>query len=203
MDLLGQLAQSLGGGTMDQMAARLGTDRNTTQTAIAAALPAILGQLNRNTIDPQGARSLADALERDHDGGLLDDLGGLLGGQLMGKQADGAGILGHIFGGQLRSAEQGVSKASGLDTAKVAQLMTMLAPIVMGALAKKKRADGLDSGALSNVLGREAAQARRAAPDGLLGHLSGFIDRDGDGSIADDLAQQAGGALLGNLFGRR
>ena len=203
MDLLGQLAQSLGGGTMDSLATRLGTDRSTTQTAIAAALPAILAQLNRNTNDPQGARSLADALERDHDGSVLDNLGGLLGGQLGGKQADGAGILGHIFGGQLRSAEQGVSKASGLDTAKAAQLMSMLAPIVMAALARKKRSDGLDPDALSSVLGREASEARRAAPEGVLGPLSGFLDRDGDGSIADDLAQQAGGALLGSLFGRR
>ena len=45
-------------------------------------------------------------------------------------------------------------------------------------------------------------RARQAAPSGVLGALSGFLDKDGDGSIQDDVMQQAGKAVLGKLFGR-
>ena len=44
--------------------------------------------------------------------------------------------------------------------------------------------------------------ARQAAPSGVIGALSGFLDADGDGSITDDLMGHAGRAALGKLFGR-
>lgn len=200
--LLGMLSQTLGDSQMNQLAGAIGADPRSTQQAIGAALPAILAALNRNTNTSQGAQALNQALERDHDGSLLDNLGGLLSGQLSGKQADGAGILGHILGGRQPELEQGVAKASGLDARQVTRLLTILAPLVMAALGRTKRKSGLDEAGLSGLLGQEATVARREAPSGLLGALSGFLDQDGDGSIQDDLLAQAGKAALGRLFGR-
>lgn len=200
--LLGTLAQTLGGSQMDQLAGAIGADPRSTQQAIGAALPAILAALNRNTNTTQGAQALNRALERDHDGSLLDNLGGFLGGQVTGKQVDGAGILGHLLGNRQPELEQGVAKASGLDMSQVARLLPILAPIVMAALGRQKRQAGLDEAGLSGLLGKEATVARREAPSGLLGALTGFLDQDGDGSIQDDLMAQAGKAALGKLFGR-
>ena len=200
--LLGTLAQSLGDSQLNQLAGAIGADSRSTQQAIGAALPAILAALNRNTNTTQGAQALNQALERDHDGSLLDNLGGFLGGQVSGKQVDGAGILSHILGGRQPELEQGVAKASGLDMSQVARLLPILAPIVMAALGRQKRQAGLDEAGLSGLLGQEATVARREAPSGLLGALSGFLDQDGDGSIQDDLLAQAGKAALGKLFGR-
>ena len=200
--ILDLLAQNLTGRQTDQIAQRIGADPRTTQKAIGAALPAILAAMNRNTNSAQGAGALASALERDHDGSLLDNLGGFLGGQLSGKQTDGGGILGHILGGQRPTVEQGVAKASGLDMGTVAKLLPILAPIVMAALGRQKRARNLDPTGLSGLLGQEATRARQEAPSGLLGALGGFLDADGDGSIQDDLMAQAGKAALGKLFGR-
>ena len=200
--LLGTLAQTLGGQQMSQLAGAIGADERTTQQAVGAALPAILAALNRNTNSTQGAQALNHALERDHDGSLLDNLGGFLGGQMAGKQADGAGILGHLLGARRPQLEEGVAKASGLDMSQVARLLPILAPIVMAALGRQKRKAGLDEAGLSGLLGTESAIARREAPSGLMGALSGFLDQDGDGSIQDDLMSQAGKAALGKLFGR-
>ena len=200
--LLGTLAQSLGGQQMNQLANAIGADERTTQQAVGAALPAILAALNRNTNSTQGAQALNRALERDHDGSLLDNLGGFLGGQMSGKQADGAGILGHLLGARRPQLEEGVAKASGLDLSQVARLLPILAPIVMAALGRQKRQAGLDEAGLSGLLGAESTIARREAPSGLMGALSGFLDQDGDGSIQDDLMAQAGRAALGKLFGR-
>lgn len=196
------LADKIGGDNVGQIASAIGADPQKTQTAVAAALPAILTALNRQTNTTEGARGLAKALERDHDGSLLDSLGGFLSGQVGGKQADGGGILGHVLGGQRQQVEEGVASASGLDVQQVAKLLPILAPIVMAALGKRKRQAGLDEAGLSGILGEDAMRARQAAPDGVLGALSGFLDRDGDGSIQDDVMQQAGKAVLGKLFGR-
>lgn len=200
--ILDLLADRIGGDNIGQIAGAIGADPRQTQTAVAAALPALLTAMNRNTNSAEGAQSLARALERDHDGSLLDHLGGFLSGQVTGKQADGGGILGHILGGQRQQVEQGVAQASGLDLSQVSRLLPLLAPIVMAALGRQKRQAGLDSAGLSGILGQEATRARQAAPDGLLGALSGFLDRDGDGDIQDDLLQSAGRAALGKLFGR-
>lgn len=200
--ILDLLADNIGGDNIGQLAGAIGADTSQTQTAVAAALPAILTALNRQTNTTSGAGALASALDRDHDGSLLDHLGGFLAGQVTGKQADGGGILGHILGGQQSTVEQGVAKASGLDMAQVAKLLPILAPIVMAALGKRKREAGLDEAGLSGILGEDATRARQAAPSGVIGALSSFLDRDGDGSIQDDLLAHAGKAALGKLFGR-
>ena len=200
--ILDLLAQNLTGSQTDQIAQRIGADPGTTQKAIGAALPAILAAMNRQTNTSAGAGALAAALDRDHDGSLLDNLGGFLGGQLGGKATDGGGILGHILGGQKPRVEEGVAKASGLDMSTVAKLLPILAPIVMAALGKQKRSRGLDEAGLSGLLGQESARARQEAPSGLLGALGGFLDADGDGSMKDDLMAHAGRAALGKLFGR-
>ena len=200
--LLDLLAQNLGGAQMGQLAQAIGADPSATQRAVGAALPAILGAMRQNAAAPGGAEQLLGALQRDHDGSLLDHLGSLLGGQAQGRAADGGGILGHILGGRRPQLEQGVAEASGLDLSQVARLLPLLAPIVMAALGRAQRQSGAGADALTQMLGQDAQVARQAAPDGLLGHLSGFLDQDGDGDIKDDLMAQAGRAALGRLFGR-
>lgn len=200
--ILDLLADNIGGGNVNQIASAISADPQKTQTAVAAALPAILTAMNRGTNTTQGAHALAAALERDHDGSLLDHLGGFLTGQVSGKQADGGGILGHVLGGQRQQVEQGVAQASGLDVSQVSKLLPILAPIVMAALGRRKRESGLDEAGLSGILGQDATRARQAAPSGVIGALSDFLDRDGDGSVQDDLLAQAGKSALGKLFGR-
>ena len=200
--ILDLLADNIGGDNIGQIAGAIGADQGATKTAVAAALPALLTALNRQTNTVSGAQGLASALDRDHDGSLLDQLGGFLGGRVQGKAADGGGILGHILGGQRQTVEQGVAQASGLNMQQVARLLPILAPIVMAALGRRKRQSRLDEAGLSGILGEDAARAREAAPSGVIGALSGFLDRDGDGSVQDDLLAQAGRAALGKLFGR-
>ena len=80
--------------------------------------------------------------------------------------------------------------------------MTMLAPILMGALGKTKRQQGLDVGGLANLLTGTVTQQRQSAQNPTMGLVTRFLDQDGDGSIADDVAN-IGMKLLGGLFGRK
>jgi hypothetical protein len=199
MDVLGD---SLDRRTVSQIGNQLGVDQETAQSAISAAIPMIVAGLARNASRPDGADALHGALSRDHDGSLLDDLGGFLGrgGGGMGGGIGGA-ILGHVFGGRQRTMENTLGRSTGLDGATAARLLAMLAPIVMAALSKARTQNNLDSGGLTDLLGGERARMQRASPDGF-GLLNGLLDQDGDGKVDDGIAQM-GGSLLGSLFGRR
>jgi hypothetical protein len=194
------IASNLQGDTLSRISRSIGAPEDRTRDAALAALPLMLGQMRRNAATPEGAASLAGALERDHDGGLLDNLGPLVsmlgGGAAAGgagsRALDGAGILGHIFGGRQPQVEEGVARASGLDRGQVMRLLMMLAPIVMAALARQRQsapaAAGQPGGGLADLLGQATSSARAQAPGGIMGALSGLLDADGDGSVLDDLA---------------
>ena len=57
MSLLDMLQQRLGGDAVSQISQQLGTDPGTTQTAIAAALPMLVGALARNAQARSARRS--------------------------------------------------------------------------------------------------------------------------------------------------
>lgn len=191
MDLLGS---ALGGDTQRRLGEQIGADPQATASAIQAALPMLLSGLTQNTSQPGGAAALLNALDNDHDGSLLDNLGGLLGGTLGGRATNGAGILGHVLGDRQEAAQRAVAKSSGLDSAQVAQLMMTLAPIVMGILGRTKRTQGLNETGLASMLQDEHAAAAQAQP-GLMGLAGQLLDRNNDGSVLDELMQGLGGLL--------
>jgi len=193
MDLLGA---ALGGNVQQQLGQQIGATPQATGNAIQAALPMLLSGLMQNVSQPGGAESLLGALQRDHDGSLLDNLGGLLGGSQGGKAADGAGILGHVLGDKQEMAHEAVAQSSGLNASQVAMLMTTLAPIVMGALGRAQRTQGLDAGGLASMLQGEHASVAQSQPD-LMGLATQLFDRNRDGSAVDDLVKGLGGILGG------
>lgn len=210
-ELMDMLGAALGGNTQQQLAEQIGADPQQTGNAIQAALPMLLSGLTQNASQPEGAEALHGALQRDHDGSLLDSLGGLLGGASGGllagvaggilggadrQQADGAGILGHVLGDRQETAHQAVAQSSGLNAGQVAALMATLAPIVMGALGKIQRSNHLDANGLAAMLQGEHAQAAQAQP-GLMGLATQLLDRNRDGNAMDDVMKGIGG-LLGN-----
>src|SRR3712207_3187524 len=99
MNLEGILNQTLNPSTINQMSRTLGTDESTTGNAVQVALPMLLGAMARNSSTPEGASSLLGALDRDHDGSVLDDVAGLLAGGGVSNSStalNGLGILSHV-----------------------------------------------------------------------------------------------------------
>ena len=199
-DLLGP---QQGNNALQEISSNVGAEPSAVNSAIQAALPTILGSLANNASTPQGAESLNNALEQDHDGSILDNLGGL-GGMIFGggvqqpappRQADAGGILGHILGGNQGQVVQQASNESGLQAGQVAQILMMLAPIVMGYLGRQKQqqgvgADGL-GGLLGGLLGGQAAAAPQSSGNPMMDMASGMLDSDRDGSSLDDIASMA------------
>jgi hypothetical protein len=198
MSLLDMLQNQLTGEPATQIGKQLGTDQAGAQKAISAALPALMAALAGNAARKGGASSLATALDKKHDGGILNDLSGFLS---QGDTKDGEGILKHALGGRRPAVESEVAKQAGLDPKAISSLLPLLAPIVMGALGREKRQRGLDLGGLAGMLSGEGRRAKEMAP-GALGLLGGLLDDEGDGLDAGDLAD-AGKKLLGGFLGGR
>lgn len=191
-DSLMQQLQSRG--AIDKIAGRLGVDPGKANSAISAGLPAILAGLAKNTERPDGAAALSNALEKDHDGSVLDD------DQYVEhyEAQKGEKILGHVFGEKTGAVESQVSALGGLDMAKGAELMKLLAPLVMGYLGKEKSSGNLDIGSLSKILqgGGNGGGGGMQLPGGLGDILGGLA---GAGAGGGSKAKSGG---LGGMFGK-
>lgn len=200
----------LGEQELRKLGSIIDADPRQTERGVAAAVPVLLGGLARNANgSSEGAASLDRALERDHDGTVLDDLDGLLaaaesmlggrgGGGTSAKALDGAGILEHILGGRRGTVERGIGRASGLDASQIAKLLPLLAPIVMSALGKLKRRENLDAGDLASRLEKDAREVEGKTGLGEL--IGGLLDSDGDGRVLDELGRLAGDDALGSVL---
>ncbi len=207
--LLDLLNSPMGKQLISGVAGQTGQPENKTADVLSMAMPLILGAMKKNVSSPQGAEGLMSALSSKHDGSILDNLGGLFGGGVDNSvMSDGAGILGHVFGGKQPQVESALSQKSGMDAGSIANILKIAAPIVMGFLGKQKAQSNVsDANGMSSLLG------------GLLGGqpkqnqslITTLLDADGDGSILDDVAgmvmnsgkKKGGlGGLLGGLFGK-
>jgi len=198
MSLTDDLLSQLQGAPLQQVSQQLGIDSQQASGAISAALPLLMGALGNNAAKPQGAEALFGALQNNHSG---LDIGSVLGAVMGGGNspaANGAGILGHIFGGNQDRAETGLAQATGLSPSSSSQLLKILAPIVMAYIAQRMSSGGQASaGGLAQILGQEKQQVTQAG--GIGGGLLGSVmDQDGDGQFGVSDLIKLGSGLLGS-----
>jgi hypothetical protein len=207
--LLDLLSSPMGKQLINGVAGQTGQPENKTADVLSMAMPLLLGAMKKNVSSPQGASGLMNALSSKHDGGLLDDLGGLFGGGVdQSVINDGAGILGHVFGGKQANVENALSQKSGVDAGTVAQILKIAAPLVMAYLGRQKAQSNVnDANGLNSLLGSMLG----GQPEQNQSLITTLLDADGDGSVLDDVAgmvmgtskRKSGlGGLLGGLFGK-
>ncbi len=188
MNLSDLMGSPIGQSIVKNVAEQFGLNEKQASTAVNTAIPAILSGMSKNVQTPEGAESLNKALETKHDGSLLDNLGGLLGGGNMDAlMKDGGGILGHIFGNQVDDVQNGLAKKAGISSDKMGSIIKMLAPIVMAYLGKEKSSKNLSGGALGGLLEGVLGDGAKKKGGGLLNVVTGFLDKDKDGSALDDV----------------
>jgi hypothetical protein len=205
-DLLDQLP-------LDQIAAQLGVDRATAESATRAALPALVEGMQANAQDQERAASLVRAIAGHAQSAAPDSLADV-------DTDDGAKIVNHVFGDNTDAV---VNQLGGLGGGSelVKKLLPLLAPLLMGFLAKqfggaaKESAGTLDSaddttgddssgggigdllkGSLGGLFGDESGSDGGGSSGGL-GDLLGGLLGGGSGSSGGGL-----GDLLGGLLGR-
>jgi hypothetical protein len=181
------ITQQLTGNAVSSIAQRLGVSESTARMAVQIGVPLILAALARNAARPEGAESLHQAINRDHDGSIFDHLSNYLGNP---QSANGAGILGHVFGGDQPAIANNLAGATGMDQGSASNLLETLAPLVMGAVGQAQQQNGLDASGLSNMLSSQQQNAEANAPD-VMGMLGSMLDQNKDGNAMDDLQRIA------------
>jgi hypothetical protein len=206
MDLMQILQGQLSDDVLGQLGDQIGADKEQTANAASNIFATLLGGLANNASSESGLASLGAALDKNHDGSVLDDLMGVImsGGQGQGA-TNGLGILGHILGDRQEAAVQQVSQTSGLNISQVMKLMPVLAPILMGVLGRAKGQGNLGLGDLAGILLGGAQNAQQGGFGDLIGNVLGGIL--GGGQQPQMQQPQQGqdllGAVLGGLFGKR
>jgi hypothetical protein len=195
MDLMQILTQQLSGDGVKQISNQIGADEGSTQNAIGLSLPVLISALAKNSSQQGGAEALHRALQKDHDGTILDDLPSYLGGGAA--TSKGSGILNHVLGDKQENVANAIAKQTGMNSGSILQLLTTLAPMLMGALGKTQAKSGFDPGSLSGYLNGQKDQAQASSGD-MMGTITSMLDSNKDGSILDDL-----GNIAGKLFGKK
>src|SRR5690606_38119610 len=115
--LLDLLSSPMGKQLISGVAGQTGQPENKTADVLTMAMPLLMGAMKRNASTPGGAQDLMGALTSNHDGSILDNLGGLFGGGVdQSVIQDGSGILGHVFGSKQSQVENALSSKSGIDS---------------------------------------------------------------------------------------
>lgn len=188
---------------VDQISNQFGIkDRSQAESAVEGGFTTLLNAISRNVATPSGAEGLAGAIDRDHDGSILDDISGFLGGSRQSSNANmlnGSGILKHLLGGQQNQVVDMLGKATGLDKSQSGQMLMSLAPVVMGMLGRQKKANNLDQTSLADLVTRGTENFNRQSPTNT-SLITKMLDQDGDGSAMDDIMSMGAKALFGSIF---
>ena len=184
----------LQGQDLGNLASQVGGNEGEVKNGVMAALPAMLAALGKNAGTEKGAEELNNALEKKHDGSILDNLSGYLSNPDL---KDGAGILNHLFGNQTSNVANAVSQSSGLDTNGSMKMLQMLAPILMGMLGQQKKQNNLDAKGLGSLTSMLASNfGSEAGTSGIMETVTNLLDANKDGNVMDDIL-----GMVGKFFG--
>lgn len=218
MSLIDLITGNAGTQVAEQAENKFGIQKNQVIALLAVAAPLVISYLRNKSQDANEAEALNQALDRDHDGSVLNDPS-----QLEARQQEGGSILDHIFGGQKAQVENSLSEQTGISMNKIGPILSMLAPLIMGYIGREKQANGVNSGGLGDLLGgilggaANQAQAQPSNPiNDILGQvLGGGAQQQSSGNPLNDILgqvlgggqqqqQQGGlGGLLGSILGGR
>ena len=191
-NILGAILSRLDDNSIQAISKQAHASPAQTKSALASAIPILMNALAKNSSTGDGAAALKNALARDHDGSLLDNLGGFLNNP---EVANGAGILKHVLGGKRQNVEQYISRDSGLDSSSVGRILEMAAPLVMGYLGKST---GRKGSAVESILNSYLKTEKKQAPQSQ-SVINQLLDRNNDGNVMDDIAE-LGMSFLGRMM---
>lgn len=205
MSLLDLITGSAGNEVAEQAESKFGISKGQILALLAVAAPLIITYLKNKSQDTKEAEALNKALEKDHNGSILNNLS-----QASERQAEGNSILNHIFGNEKTTVENQLSANTGISLDKVGPILGMLTPVIMGYIGKEKQASGANAGGLGDLLGgllgsTQQAQGSNPLQDILGNVLGGNQEKGGIGDLISNVLgdgdQKKGGGGLGDLLG--
>jgi hypothetical protein len=176
---------------LSELGNKVGANPDQVKQVTQIGLPTLIKALSNNASTPQGAESLAGALDQ-HQDDKIDDIMGYL--KNVDSQ-DGQKILNHVLANKNQTVQSQLAKQVGLDTNQVSGLLSQLAPLLLGALGQQKKEQNLDTSGISSLLSQLTGTMEKSGNGGLMGMVANILDADKDGDIMDDVS-----GILGSLF---
>ncbi|MFT5833600.1 MAG: hypothetical protein ACI97N_001228 [Cognaticolwellia sp.] len=186
MNLMNMLKGYFDEAKIKELATKLGESTDTVKKAVEGMLPSIMA----------GLSSKLSFLDKDGDGDITNDIKAMFGmGEAKAPKAE------DVMEDKAEEVTALVSKSSGMSEEKTKTLLddiTGQATKFLGSLTEKT---GIDiQGLMSSVKSQGAGMLESLEKQ--LGSTFSSLDKDGDGSIIDDV-QDMGKNLLGGLFGKK
>ena len=178
--------------SIDTLSQKANTSPTQAKSALTTAIPILMNAMANNSRSPEGAFALQNAVEKDHDGSLLDNLESFFNNP---DTANGPGILKHVLGEKQSKATEYIRKNSGVSESTASKILEIAAPLVMGFLGRNSRHEGMGIG---NLLNNFINNQRQEDPQ-LQSFISKLLDRDHDGEVMDDL-KEMGQSILGKMM---
>lgn len=216
MSLIDLITGNAGTQVAESAGNKFGVSKNQVIALLAVAAPLVISYMRKKSQENQHeAEALNNALDKDHDGSILQNPS-----QAEARQQEGCSILDHIFGGQKSTVENHLSQSTGISMDKIGPVLAMLAPLIMGYVGKQKQVSNVSGGGLGDLLGGILGGAHtqaQAQPSNPLNNILGSVLGGGSGSAGNPLndilgsvlggskpQQQGGlGGLLGGILGGR
>jgi len=216
MSLLDLITGNTGNQVAEQAENKFGISKNQIIALLVVAAPLVISYLKKKSENADEADKLNAALDKDHDGSILNNPA-----QAFDREQEGDSILNHIFGGEKANVENQLSQNTGISMDKIGPVLATLAPVIMGYIGQQKQASNVTSGGglgdlLGGILGSSSQQAQASNDplSNILGSVLGGATQSSGGGLGDILgsvlgggnqqqSQQGGlGGLLGSIFGK-
>lgn len=174
LNLLDLVKGQLNDSVVQGLSRAVGINLPETNSALATIIPSLLGGLVTKGSNENGANVLLNLIKTgNHDGSILDNFSGLLGNldaidQL--KNA-GGGILSTLFGNKQSSILDLVTANTSIGKNASSNLMSLLAPMVMGLLGKQVKTGNLDVKGLVNMLSSQKSILEKVLPTSFANEL--------------------------------
>jgi hypothetical protein len=189
MDILSILNSLQDKQAVNELSKSVGGNTDQVKKAVELGLPMLMQAMSNNAKTPQGAASLAKALDQHKEDPVDDVLGFLKGVDIN----DGKKILGHVFNQKTNTVEKNLAAQTGMSKNQVEDILAQLAPVVLGALGKEKSQKGIDANGLTSMLPMIAGLLGSGSKNDLMDMATKLLDADKDGDIMDDVSKLVGG----------
>ncbi|WP_407486976.1 DUF937 domain-containing protein [Elizabethkingia anophelis] len=197
MSLLDLITGNTGNQVAEQAENKMGISKSQIIALLAVAAPLVISYLRNKSKDAKEAEALNNALDKDHDGSILNDPS-----QALNRQNEGGSILNHIFGNDKQNVENQLSQSTGISMDKIGPALAMLAPIIMGYIGQQKQASNTGAGGLGDLLGGIMGNATNEALASSGNPITDLLGSVLGGGGNQQQNQGGLGGLLGGLFGK-
>lgn len=200
MNISDLITGGIGSTITSSVARMLNIDESKAKWVVSAAVPLMVAALNYNAQNKNQGANIDKALDQ-HSGSIFDNLANVFSGN-QAVANDGNKIVGHIFGNNTGYVTQNLSEKSGLSSAQIGSVLSVLAPLVMGYLGQQKQA-GQSGGGIGDLIGGLLGGGQSSAGGGLLGSLLGSVLGGGQQAAPASAGLGPLADLAGQFFGQK